>query len=57
MIELDQLPDLLALEALLAPPRAEVPAVAVELPPLHSYDELIGRADVELAADTDEVAA
>ncbi len=57
LIELDQLPDLLALEALLAPPRAEVPAVAVELPPLHSYDELIGRADVELAADTDEVAA
>jgi hypothetical protein len=57
LIELDQLPDLLALEALLAPPRAEVPAVAVELPPLHGYDELIGGADVELAADTDEVAA
>jgi hypothetical protein len=34
-----------------------VPAVAVELPPLHSYDELIGGADVELAAHTDEVVA
>jgi transposase InsO family protein len=41
LIELDQLPDLEALTALLAPPRREVPDVAVELPTLAGYDELI----------------
>jgi hypothetical protein len=41
LIELDQLPDLQALTALLAPPRCEVPDVAVELPTLAGYDELI----------------
>ena len=41
LIELDQLPDLQALTALLAPPRCEVPVVAVELPTLAGYDELI----------------
>ena len=41
LIELDQLPDLTALTALLAPPKRELPDVAVELPPLADYDELI----------------
>lgn len=41
LIELDQLPDLDALTALLAPPRRELPDVAVELPTLAGYDELI----------------
>jgi transposase InsO family protein len=41
LIELDQLPDLNALTALLAPPRRELPDVAVELPTLAGYDELI----------------
>lgn len=41
LIELDQLPDLNALTALLAPPRRELPAVAVELPTLADYDRLI----------------
>lgn len=41
LIELDQLPDLHALSALLAPPSSEVPDVAVELPALAGYDELI----------------
>jgi hypothetical protein len=40
-IELDQLPDLNALTALLAPPRRDMPEVAVELPTLAGYDELI----------------
>jgi len=41
LIELDQLPDLNALSALLAPPRRELPDVAVQLPALADYDELI----------------
>jgi hypothetical protein len=41
LIELDQLPDLAALSALLAPPSAEVPAVAVQLPDLAEYDRLL----------------
>jgi transposase InsO family protein len=41
LIELDQLPDLNALSELLAPPRRELPDVAVELPTLADYDELI----------------
>jgi hypothetical protein len=41
LIELDHLPDLLALSALLAPPKSEVPDVVVELPTLAGYDELI----------------
>ena len=41
LIELGQLPDLEALTALLAPPRGEVPDVAVALPTLAGYDELI----------------
>lgn len=41
LIELDQLPDLNALTALLTPPRRELPDVAVELPTLADYDELI----------------
>ena len=41
LIELDQLPDLNALTALLAPPRRDMPEVAVELPTLAGYDELI----------------
>ncbi|HET7862831.1 MAG TPA: IS21 family transposase [Burkholderiaceae bacterium] len=41
LIELDQLPDLQALTALLAPPKGEVPDVAVQLPPLHGYDALL----------------
>jgi hypothetical protein len=41
LIELDQLPDLTALTALLAPPRRELPDVAVQLPTLDDYDELL----------------
>jgi transposase InsO family protein len=41
LIELDQLPDLAALSALLAPPRRELPEVAVQLPALQDYDELL----------------
>lgn len=41
LIELDQLPDLNALTALLAPPRSAVPDVTVTLPTLASYDELL----------------
>lgn len=41
LIELDQLPDLNALSVLLTPPRRELPDVAVELPTLAAYDELI----------------
>lgn len=41
LIELDQLPDLDALSALLAPPAREVPDVAVQLPTLAEYDELL----------------
>jgi len=41
LIELDQLPDLHALTALLAPPRSALPDVVVQLPPLADYDELI----------------
>jgi len=41
LIELDQLPDLLALAQLLAPPATEVPDVVVKLPALAGYDELI----------------
>ena len=41
LIELDQLPDLLALGRLLAPPKAEVPDVVVQLPALAGYDALI----------------
>jgi len=40
LIELDQLPDPIALSALLAPPVRDVPDVAVELPALADYDEL-----------------
>lgn len=41
LIELDQLPDLAALSALLAPPSSQVPAVAVQLPELAEYDRLL----------------
>ena len=41
LIELDQLPDLLALTRLLAPPATDVPDVVVKLPALAGYDELI----------------
>ena len=41
LIELDQLPDLHALTSLLAPPKADVPDVVVQLPALAGYDELI----------------
>jgi len=41
LIELDQLPDLQALSALLAPPKGEVPDVAVVLPGLAGYDALL----------------
>lgn len=41
LIELDQLPDLHALSALLAPPRGHIPEVAVQLPALADYDTLI----------------
>ena len=58
LIELDQLPDLMALTALLAPPKSEVPVVHVALPPLQDYDELIGAAAPAASGDQlDEVAA
>jgi hypothetical protein len=59
LIELDQLPDLMALTALLAPPKSEVPVVHVALPPLQDYDELIGSAAAPAASgdQLDEVAA
>ena len=41
MIELDQLPDVNALSALLRPPVRDVPDVVVNLPALAGYDELI----------------
>lgn len=41
LIELDQLPDLQALTALLAPPKRELPEVAVQLPELADYDALL----------------
>jgi hypothetical protein len=41
LIELDQLPDLRALTELLTPRTASAPDVAVELPTLAGYDELI----------------
>ena len=44
LIELDHLPDLDALSALLAPPRQQVPDIAVQLPPLADYDALLGPA-------------
>ena len=40
LLEFDQLPNLIALTQLLAPPRGEVPQVVVTLPMLASYDEL-----------------
>lgn len=57
IIGLDQLPDLLALTALLVPPKGEVPEVAVDLPPLHGYDALL-QAGCAMANDVSgEVAA
>jgi hypothetical protein len=41
LIELDQLPDLLALTQLLSPPKSDVPIVNVELPSLAGYDQLL----------------
>jgi hypothetical protein len=41
LIGLDQLPDLLALRKLLAPPSGEIPDVTVELPALAGYDQLL----------------
>jgi hypothetical protein len=41
LIELDQLPDLLALTQLLTPPKSEVPIVTIELPSLAGYDKLL----------------
>jgi hypothetical protein len=41
LIELDQLPNLQALTALLAPPKGELPCVEVVLPALSSYDTLM----------------
>jgi hypothetical protein len=40
LLEMDQLPDLDALTALLAPPKGEVPEVVVTLPALAIYDGL-----------------
>ena len=40
LLELGQLPNLIALTQLLAPPRGEVPQVVVTLPMLAAYDEL-----------------
>lgn len=45
LIELDHLPDLGALTELLAPPRRELADVAVHLPPLADYDELLEPTD------------
>ena len=42
IIELDQLPDLLALTALLAPRPGVLPNVKVELPALADFDALLG---------------
>lgn len=42
LIELDQLPDLMALSALLAPRPGILPDVKVELPDLASFDALLG---------------
>jgi transposase InsO family protein len=42
LIELDQLPDLLALTALLAPRPGVLPSVTVELPDLAGFDALLG---------------
>ena len=42
LIELDQLPDLLALTALLAPRAGVLPNVKVELPDLAGFDALLG---------------
>ena len=42
LIELDQLPDLVALAALLAPSPGVLPNVTVELPDLASFDALLG---------------
>lgn len=44
LIELDRLPDLLALSQLLAPPKSEVPEVVVQLPALAGYDALFEEA-------------
>ena len=41
LIELDHLPDLLALTQLLAPPKTEVPVVTIALPSLAGYDQLL----------------
>ncbi len=60
LIELNQLPDAIALSALLAPPVRAVPDVAVELPALADYDELIEPVDevIDDAAEMiDEVAS
>ena len=50
LIELDQLPNLLALSQMLAPPNSEVRDVVVQLPSLESYDALIEVAAVSGAA-------
>jgi hypothetical protein len=42
LIELDQLPDLIALTALLAPLPGVLPSVTVELPDLAGFDALLG---------------
>ena len=42
LIELDQLPDLLALTALLAPRPGILPVVTVDLPVLAGFDALLG---------------
>jgi hypothetical protein len=42
LVELDQLPDLLALTALLAPRPGVLPSVKVELPDLAGFDALLG---------------
>ena len=42
LIELDQLPDLVALTTLLAPRPGALPSVKVELPDLASFDALLG---------------
>jgi hypothetical protein len=40
--ELDQLPDLIALTALLAPRPGVLPSVKIELPDLAGFDALLG---------------
>jgi transposase InsO family protein len=47
LIELDQLPDLERLSALLAPPARDVPDVAVQLPALADYDVLLDAVEDE----------